>query len=141
MARITITPRLSLDESEIEERFTRASGPGGQNVNKVETAVQLRFDLNRSRSLPDDLKARLAHLAGRRLTTGGVIVIDADTHRTREMNRKEALDRLLAMIRSVAVPPRVRRPTRPTRASQQRRLTGKTKRGRIKAMRGRPGAE
>jgi ribosome-associated protein len=133
---IRVTPRILLDESEITEDFLRASGPGGQNVNKLETAVQLRFAAMASPRLPDAVKARLAALAGRRMTKDGVLVITAQRHRTRERNREDALERLLALIREAAAPPPPpRRATRPTAGSQKRRLESKTRRGATKRLR------
>jgi ribosome-associated protein len=142
MAVIPVTPRIALDEREIDETFVRASGPGGQNVNKLSTAVQLRFDVRRSPSLPDPVRARLERLAGSRLTSEGVLVITAQRHRTQERNRRDALDRLIELIREAAVPPTPRRPTRPTLASKRRRLEGKARRAQVKGLRsGRPGEE
>ena len=138
MSLIVITPRIALDEKELEERFVRASGPGGQNVNKVATAVQLRFDVRRSPSLPDDVRARLVRLAGQRLTTEGVVVITAQEHRTQERNRDEARRRLFELLRAASVPPRPRHPTRPSLGSKTRRLETKAKRGRTKALRRAP---
>jgi ribosome-associated protein len=132
---IRITDRISIDEQELEERFVRASGPGGQNVNKLSTAVQLRFDARRSPSLPDDMRARLERLAGKRLTRGGVIVIIAQRHRTQERNRQDALDRLIELLRAAAVRPVPRRPTRPTKGSRERRLETKKRRSSIKGLR------
>lgn len=138
---IPVTATLSIDEDEIELSFVRASGPGGQHVNKTSSAVQLRFDARRSRSLPNDVAIRLMKLAGQKLTLDGVIVLTAQSHRSQLRNREDALARLVEMIREAATPPERRRPTRPTRASKERRLEGKTKRSGVKAMRGRPGTD
>ena len=132
---IPINCHLFLDDSEIEESFVRASGPGGQNVNKVSSAVQIRFDLSGSRSLPQEVRERLARLAGRRLTGDGVIVIIAQRYRTQERNRRDALDRLIALIRRAAVPPTPRRPTKPSRAAKERRLQAKARRATVKQQR------
>jgi ribosome-associated protein len=139
---IQVTDAIALDEKELEERFIRASGPGGQNVNKVSTAVELRFDVRRSPSLPDTVAARLMRLAGRRLNQDGVLVLTAMRHRTQERNRADALERLLDLIRKAAEPPPPpRKRTRPTLASKQKRLEGKSRRSGVKAMRGRVSGE
>jgi len=135
---IQITPRIAVDESELDEHFVQASGPGGQNVNKVATAVQLRFDVARSRSLPPDVRARLITLAGKRMTRDGVLVIDARRHRTQERNREDARERLFALIRQAADRPAPRIATRPTLGSKKRRLEAKSARAKIKKARGKP---
>lgn len=138
---IRVTASIFIDESELIERFVRASGPGGQNVNKVSSAVELRFDVARSPALTEPVRARLAKLAGRRLTQDGVLVLSADRFRTQERNREDARERLFALIREAAVPPKPRRKTRPTLASKKRRVEGKVKRGGVKQMRQKPGEE
>jgi ribosome-associated protein len=132
---IRITERISIEESELEERFVRASGPGGQNVNKLSSAVQLRFDVRRSPSLAADVRLRLERMAGRRLTRDGVLVIMAQRHRTQERNRQDARDRLVELIRAASVAPTPRRPTKPTRGSKERRLATKKNRSSIKNLR------
>ncbi len=132
---IQITSTISIDEREIQEQFIRASGPGGQNVNKVATAVQLRFDVGRSPSLPDDVRRRLMSLAGRRINEDGVLIIDARRFRRQERNRQDALDRLVALIRKAAEKPKPRRKTKTTLASKQRRLEAKRQRSQTKRMR------
>jgi ribosome-associated protein len=132
---IRVTDRISIDDSELAEQFIRSSGPGGQNVNKLSTAVQLRFDVRGSPSLPDDVAIRLTRLAGRRMTKDGVLVLIAQNHRTQERNRAEARERLIELIRQAAVVPVKRRPTRPTRASRERRLESKKRRSGIKGLR------
>ena len=132
---ICITDAIAIDEGELQERFIRASGPGGQNVNKLSSAVQLRFDVRRSPSLPNDVRERLERLAGNRLTRAGVLVITAQRHRTQERNRADALERLRELIRRAAIAPTPRRPTRPTAGSRERRLESKKRRSRIKGLR------
>jgi ribosome-associated protein len=133
---IRITDTIAIGEDEIVESFIRASGPGGQNVNKVASAVQLRFDVRHSPSLPADMRARMEKLAGNRLTRDGVLVITAQRFRTQERNRQDALDRFVELAQRAAVRPTPRRPTRPTRGSRERRLEGKKRRSVIKGMRG-----
>jgi ribosome-associated protein len=136
---IPVTAKIAIDEREIDEQFVRASGPGGQNVNKLSTAVQLRFDVRHSPSLPPEVRARLERLAGSRLTRDGVLVIIAQRHRTQGRNRDDALERLLELIRQAAVAPIKRRPTKPTKGSRERRIEGKKRRSGIKRLRaGRP---
>ncbi len=132
---IRITAKISIDEREIAESFVRASGPGGQNVNKLSTAVQLRFDVRHSPSLPPDVAERLERLAGSRLTRDGVLVITAQRHRTQARNREDALDRLIDLIRRATIPPVKRRPTKPTKASRERRIEGKKRRADVKKSR------
>ena len=133
---IRITDELSLDERDVDERFIRASGPGGQNVNKVSTAVELRFNVAAS-SLSEPVKARLMTLAANRITSEGVLLIDSREYRLQSQNREAARDRLAALIRQAMVQPRTRRATRPKAAAREKRLAGKKLRSRIKATRGR----
>jgi ribosome-associated protein len=133
---IEVTPTLVIDDAEFEERFVRASGPGGQNVNKVSTAVQLRFDVRRSRSLTGEVRERLRALAGSRMTDEGVLVIDARTHRTQGQNREDARARLADLIRQALVRPKRRHKTRPGKAAKERRLDTKKRRAETKAGRG-----
>jgi ribosome-associated protein len=132
---LQITSSLFLDEKELAFEFIRASGPGGQNVNKVATAVQLRFDVRNSPSLPEEVKPRLVRLAGRRVTEDGILVIEAKRYRTQEQNRSDAEQRLVALIQKALVRPKPRRPTRPSAASQARRIEAKKRRGAIKRTR------
>ena len=138
---IAIPPHIELDEAELEFSFIRASGPGGQNVNKVATAVQMRFDARLSPSLPNDVSTRLQKLSGSRLTNDGVIVITANRFRTQERNKADAIDRLVELIAKAAQPPPPpRKKTKPSRAAKAKRVESKVRRGAIKAMRGRPGS-
>lgn len=132
---IQVTPAISIDDRRVVLTFIRASGPGGQNVNKVSSAVQLRFDVSASPDLPDPVKARLLRLAGSRATAEGVLILEASEHRSQVRNRQAAMDRLLELIRRAAVPPRPRRKTRPTAASRRKRLDAKRLRSQTKARR------
>lgn len=132
---IQITPHLALADDELVFRFVRASGPGGQNVNKVSSAVELRFDLAGSPSLPDEIKRRLKTLAGKRLSADGVLLIDAHRFRTQGMNRKDAIERLMSLIQAAAVAPKMRTPTRPSRSAREARLETKRKSSLIKQSR------
>jgi ribosome-associated protein len=132
---IQVTPTIAIDESELSLEFVRASGPGGQNVNKVATAVQLRFDVRNSPSLPDDVRERLARLGGKRMTEEGVLVIDARRYRSQERNRQDAVDRLIALIQKAAQKPKARRKTKPSAESKRRRLDGKRHQSEKKRLR------
>ena len=133
--KIFITPTLLLDEAELDEVFVRAPGPGGQNVNKVATAVQLRFPLERTTTLPDDVRRRLRGLAGRRVSSDGWLIIEANRFRSQARNREDARDRLIELIRKAAHPPKPRKPTRPSAGSKERRLNDKRVRGQVKRER------
>ena len=135
---IPVTDTIALEDDELAEKFVRASGPGGQHVNTSSTAVELRFDARNSPSLPDDVKHRLERIAGSRMNQDGVIVIFAQSHRSQEMNRQDAIGRLVALIQKAAEAPKPRKRTRPTKASKERRLATKSRRAGVKAMRGRP---
>jgi ribosome-associated protein len=137
---IAVTDQLSIDDDEIVEKAARAQGPGGQHVNKTSSAIELRFDVRGSPSLPDDVKTRLERLAGSRLTQEGVLVLFAQGFRSQEMNRQDARDRLVELIRKAAVRPKTRRPTKPTYSSKLKRLEGKTRRSGVKTLRGKPTA-
>jgi ribosome-associated protein len=132
---IQVTAGIAIDERELDERFVRAPGPGGQNVNKVATAVELRFDVASSPALPEAVRLRLMRLAGRRLSAEGILTIDAHRFRTQERNRRDALARLVALVQRAAVEPKPRKPTRPTRASKERRLESKAQRAQTKGLR------
>ncbi len=136
---IQVTATIAIHERELDERFVRASGPGGQNVNKVSTAVELRFDVAAS-TLPADVKARLVAIAGSRMTAEGVLLVDSREHRTQAQNREAARARLVAFVQQAAVRPKARRPTRPGRAAKERRLTSKKHRADVKGARGRGGS-
>jgi ribosome-associated protein len=135
---IKVTETIAIDERELQEEFVRASGPGGQNVNKVATAVKLRFDAAQSPSLPGEVRDRLIRLAGRRCTEEGVIIIDARRYRSQERNRQDARERLVALIRKAAERPKARRKTHPTATSKKRRLEAKRRRGHVKRTRQAP---
>ena len=135
---IAVTDHLSIEDDEIEVRHARASGPGGQHVNKTSSAIELRFDVRGSPSLPEDVRERLERLSGSRLTQDGVLVLFAQEYRSQEMNRQAAVDRLVDLIRQASVRPKPRKKTKPTYASKLRRLQGKSSRAGIKAGRGKP---
>jgi ribosome-associated protein len=138
---IEITPSIGIGEDEIEVRHARASGPGGQHVNKTSTAIELRFNARHSPSLPEDVRERLEKLAGSRLTLDGVIVLFAQGSRSQEMNRQEAVNRLIDLIRQASEKPKARKKTRPTYSSKLKRLAGKSNRSGVKALRGKPGLD
>jgi ribosome-associated protein len=136
--KIAITPAIAIDDNELAVRFIRSGGPGGQHVNKVSTGVQLRFDVANSEALPDDVRARAMLLAGQRLNLRGEVMFEATRHRSQDKNRQDALDRLVDLLRRAAVPPKLRRKTRPPRGVAVRRLDGKRRRGSTKALRRTP---
>ncbi|MGQ0742007.1 MAG: alternative ribosome rescue aminoacyl-tRNA hydrolase ArfB [Alphaproteobacteria bacterium] len=138
MPKIRVTPEIGIDEAELDERFILASGPGGQNVNKVATAVQLRFNAGTSTSLPDDVRARLIALAGRRLTKEGVLVLQGSRFRSQERNRADVRERLVQLIRQAAITPKKRKPTKPTKTAKERRLKRKKGRSELKRQRQKP---
>jgi len=138
MSKIEINDQISIDESELQLEFVQASGPGGQNINKVATAVQLRFDAANSPSLPEEVRTRLRRLAGKRMTAEGILIIEASQHRSQERNRQDAIDRLVDLLRQAAKKPRLRRKTKPTVASRRKRLETKRRRGEIKRLRRSP---
>ena len=138
---LKIDARLAIDESELEEKFVRSSGPGGQNVNKVATAVQLRFDVRNSPSLPEPIRQRLLHIAANRISTEGVLTIEANRFRTQERNRQDARDRLADLIRQATIRPKPRRPTKPSQAARRRRLDNKRRRSQLKQSRRSTGDE
>lgn len=135
---IYVTDNLAIDEGELDIRAARASGPGGQHVNKTSSAIELRFDVAATPSLPEDVKMRLVKIAGSRMTLEGELLIFAQTHRSQEMNRQDAVGRLIALIQRAAEAPKPRKRTRPTKASKERRLAQKSRRAEVKTMRGRP---
>jgi len=132
---LKVTPDLTIDESELKETFMRASGPGGQNINKVATAIQLRFDVGHSPCLPEPVRARLRRLAASHINAEGILIINARRYRTQQRNRQDARERLATLIRRAMIPPKKRKPTRPSRAAHERRLETKRRRGRLKRLR------
>ncbi len=141
MAKIHVTAQISIDESELDESFILAAGPGGQNVNKVASAVQLRFDIVHSPSLPDAVRQRLLHSGGRRLTKAGELILVGRRHRSQDRNRADVRARLVALLRDAATPPPPRRQTKPPAASKKRRIERKAERGQLKRLRARPGED